>query len=667
MNPRSTRKPAPRRGVTLVEMLISVALLVLMMTVIVQVLVAATGSVSAMKTAAELDGSLRQLDTTLREDLRNLTAKLTPPLNPDQNLGYFEYGENSFADLQGEDGDDYIRFTVKAPAGKFFTGRMFVKPIDGASQALQANNAQVAAYYLQTQPITITSPYAEVIYFLRNGNLYRRVFLVSPERQLAISQDPKGGGTPEFKVPGANQSYYTSSVFQTSTGAYLPVSWLGVNDLSARPTNTAGGPTTARIVLNTLGDLTNRENRAFYQRFVNDIVTNVNPGLGFVGDGLPDDENQNTGGAYVGDGVPDFYPTLYYGALASGLINIPQAYWSPLWNNHQELMCFPYVFPGAYSRPDPNSASVGWIHTPDPTNTQLNAQQLNALNHSPLDVGDSLPGPTQANQQQTWWGFPTWRETLSENWVDPQWGWLSGGTLGQPFGLHFLAANALPGSVGNNLLPPMTAQYQATAQYGADGVGLPNLAVDPNLAGTNATGVWVRAWEDDLILSGVRSFDVKAYDDTFPGYVDLGWGDDARITGGTTYLTQTPLTTTWNATTRPTMATMAHEGRMPPLTTDLRTNPNYRAFNVGDDSASTVRLRRVWDSWSTDYTNAPATGYNPQTLQPMGAPFSAPIYPSYPAPYPAPLRGLQIQIRVVDPKNEKVKVLTIREDFTDRL
>ncbi len=33
------------------------------------------------------------------------------------------------------------------------------------------------------QPVTITSQYAEIIYFLRNGNLYRRVLLVAPERQ----------------------------------------------------------------------------------------------------------------------------------------------------------------------------------------------------------------------------------------------------------------------------------------------------------------------------------------------------------------------------------------------------------------------------------------------------------------------------------------------------
>jgi hypothetical protein len=51
----------------------------------------------------------------------------------------------------------------------------------------------------------------------------------------------------------------------------------------------------------------------------------------------------------------------------------------------------------------------------------------------------------------------------------------------------------------------------------------------------------------------------------------------------------------------------------------------------------------------------------------LGVVGGLPIYPSYPAPYPMPLRGLQIQIRVVDPRNERVKVLTIRQDFSDKL
>ena len=54
---------------------------------------------------------------------------------------------------------------------------------------------------------------------------------------------------------------------------------------------------------------------------------------------------------------------------------------------------------------------------------------LQSLNHNPLDLGDNLPTPVNppiiggnvagTAILQTWWGFPTWRETLSVNWNDP--------------------------------------------------------------------------------------------------------------------------------------------------------------------------------------------------------------------------------------------------------
>ena len=40
--------------------------------------------------------------------------------------------------------------------------------------------------------------------------------------------------------------------------------------------------------------------------------------------------------------------------------------------------------------------------------------------------------------------------------------------------------------------------------------------------------LWGLSWEDDLIMTGVRSFDIKAYDNSLAGYADLGWGDDLR-------------------------------------------------------------------------------------------------------------------------------------------
>src|SRR3954449_13276097 len=89
------RPRSPRRGVTLIEMLVVVALLVLMMTIIVQIFSAATGAVSVSKVYQELDDGLRQADSTIRQDLLGVTARLNPPIDPQENLGYFEYIENA--------------------------------------------------------------------------------------------------------------------------------------------------------------------------------------------------------------------------------------------------------------------------------------------------------------------------------------------------------------------------------------------------------------------------------------------------------------------------------------------------------------------------------------------------------------------------------------------
>ena len=43
--------------------------------------------------------------------------------------------------------------------------------------------------------------------------------------------------------------------------------------------------------------------------------------------------------------------------------------------------------------------------------------------------------------------------------------------------------------------------------------------------------VWAVSFEDDLVMTNVRSFDVKAYDNSFGGYADLGWADDLAFVG----------------------------------------------------------------------------------------------------------------------------------------
>ena len=673
------RRPAGpgnhRRGVTLVEMLVVVALVVLMMVILVQIFQAATGAMTASRTITELDVNLRQLDSIIRSDLNGVTAKMTPPNDPANFQGYFEYGENEFADAQGEDTDDYLAFTTKAPEGQSFSGRQWLLP----STSFPNINQSV-------QPTTITSQVAEVIYFLRNGNLYRRVFLVVPERSKTIQIGPISGG-------------FITGIF----GGSLKVSWLGMNDISCRP-NTSATIGINPPIPNDLSTLTNRENRAFRPRFVDDV---------FPKDGIPDDNN--------GDGVHDYYPTLYFdgghGYQGTNGFQI----WSP---NHTtselvgypnstnvrfnqsggvgstSLYAFPFIYPGMYSVPSQyrRTNNLGWIHEVFPYSDKT----LGLIpNQAPLDVGDNLSSP---RDKQTWWGFPTWRETMAGvdsgggvGWRDPV-GSLAQTGYVQPAGLIPPLATDLPTDAAHNLnlLPPVYLPGSATTPFSFDTNGSANFVAAP-LSGNPLQSISPDPlWEDDLLQTNVRSFDIKAYDtyaayyniqsgpSTYTngpfsaGYQDLGYGSTGLAGSGgissSTYIggpngtgvtSQTAVL--WQAVGGEPVG-FGHEGRIPPLPTDFRYQPG-RAFNVGNANPAVQRLTRVWDSWSTTYSGSPTPSVIPNSdvLGNNATKYDPPIYPSFPPPYPSPLRGIQIQIRIADPRNERAKTITIRHDFTDRL
>ncbi len=698
---RDQPRPRPsRRGVTLIEMLVAVALLVLMMSILVLVFQRATGSIQEQRVYASLDQELRRIDSLIRQDLNGVTATMTPPNNPANQTGYFEYAENALADAQGEDGDDTLRFTVRAPLDQPFVGRVWlpksVPGTDGGYATAPTTNPPAAGQRASTlEPVTITSDLAEVVYFLRNGNLYRRVVLIKPSLQSQLRgagvgntpSDPDLAGT--GGRTGANRIGFITTLFKPpqqfasapySTYALLApfplVSWLGLNDLSARPSPFANVPGDLRPyapTLNTLGDTTNRENRLFNPRHTDDYVNNSNGNL--VPDGIADDLN--------GDGLIDFPPTLYPGVLTAidPISGLPLVLEYDTAGNPinsagvrapvtHDRFAFPYVFPNAYSQPV-SPFTVTGVHNPDPSVTPgpINGRPYHGTfldppyNHNPLDTGDNLGTP---GTPQTWWGFPTWRETMSPLWLDPikrlndpaaapYFSVLPASGIGdtpytQSPGLsyRFLTNN---GDRGNYWLPAMNGTSNSVQLYN-DGVGSTSVFAMPPGA----------VWEEDLILSNVRSFDIKALDlyakmldpvsntvvNLPSGYYDLGY---ANLIAGTPPVF---------------LNSFAHEGRMPPLTTDYRADAQYPNLsqNIGDDGTSVVRLRRVWDSWSTAYSNVPGQPANP-AYGPINN--QRPAFPSYPAPYPAALRGIQIQIRVTDPESRRIKTLTIKQDFADKL
>ncbi len=321
------------------------------------------------------------------------------------------------------------------------------------------------------------------------------------------------------------------------------------------------------------------------------------------------------------------------------------------------------MFPGAYSRLAGTAALPAWVAANHPAAGGLHSLDPtgNTSNHAPLLVGDSLPIPdiTNATSLETWWGFPTWRDSMNAFWTDPI--VRLNDTVNNPNCLQ----NPGLSWVSPALLPPITDDpFSDAAALQASGV-------------TFLASLGVIVWQDDLIMTGVRSFDVKAYDNSprvfnpttgavvglNAGYFDLGYEQRADLFPASSFPgsdTHTPLFIT---------GCFAHEGRMPPLTTDLRFDSQQLSANVfnpdnlGDNSAGVLRLRRVWDSWSTDYSFVPGAPMFP----PYGFPFAAPTYPSYPPPYPVPLRGIQINIRAADARGQFSKAITIRQDFTDKL
>lgn len=230
-------------GFTLVEMLVAVALVLLMMTLFAQVFQGATKSMNQQKGMAENDQKARRLTILLRGDLslesrtfvdvipftsgQNTSTNAGSLYSADRRKGYFSISEND----PRNNTDDVLQFTVKLPVGQFFSGRATLlkfandtvnqTPADDPTAVaadpstwsvnlgppldpMNSTNEQIKfpAYvstYGRNQPefddgayapnATGRSQMAEVSYFLRNGNLYRRVLLIRD------TYDSTGSGT----------------------------------------------------------------------------------------------------------------------------------------------------------------------------------------------------------------------------------------------------------------------------------------------------------------------------------------------------------------------------------------------------------------------------------------------------------------------------------------
>jgi prepilin-type N-terminal cleavage/methylation domain-containing protein len=221
------RTPGRRHdsGFTLVEMLVSVALVLLMMAMFSQIFVMATGSLSQQRAIAENDQRCRLLSVTLRGDLDRRSFRDVFPFRANEDTrqlghslsrraGYFEIDEGNPAD----DTDDVLQFTalvnikLQSSDGSPFTGRS-----DMASGRIIST--------------IIANPSEDTIFI--NGDYTSQISSTSPI-WIAGSTSPSGASN--------NGRYFPTSVTLSGPNTLLSFSSGTFNLLAYDPTGGAVAP-----------------------------------------------------------------------------------------------------------------------------------------------------------------------------------------------------------------------------------------------------------------------------------------------------------------------------------------------------------------------------------------------------------------------------------------
>jgi hypothetical protein len=225
---------AARGGFSLIEMLVATTLVVMMMLMFAQMYIAAIGSLGEQQAVARNDGKTRLADTLIRADLRRMSFQSAPgssqgllPLVKDGGYddwqrGYFYLSEND----QTNPVDDVLQFTtritssVRNPDQSAYFGRS--KPVPGLSVGAFPNHPDADDGDNTNQ--VGASGAAEVSYFVRNGNLYRRVLLLRDVDLQAGGISTKA----QPSNPSTNTEFKYDSVTPTpNSGLIIPNSGTG--------------------------------------------------------------------------------------------------------------------------------------------------------------------------------------------------------------------------------------------------------------------------------------------------------------------------------------------------------------------------------------------------------------------------------------------------------
>ena len=175
-----------RRGFTLVEMLIAMAVTLLLMAALAKSFGFVGTRVKESRSNVALANNLRDFTTRIGDELASCTVPLVPANGVDEPHGYFVYSEGpvtnatsslfrAFNDASGNlqlndarygDCDDYLAFTAVAQGDGWFTGKVPRFVLDQKTAQLNGATYDPLSFPGDPwDPIVIRSKYAEIVYF----------------------------------------------------------------------------------------------------------------------------------------------------------------------------------------------------------------------------------------------------------------------------------------------------------------------------------------------------------------------------------------------------------------------------------------------------------------------------------------------------------------------
>ncbi len=299
-----------RRGLTLVEMMVSVALTLMVVFALVRVFEMLGSNVTDGRATIEMSGNLRTAADLLRQDLEGLTVRVAPPQSPSQNAGYFEImdgpvtdkkhvaidtsGAAHVIDLSDPSVVTNAEGFIEAPTGTgipfdttvgdiddilAFTSRRTQEPFTGiiSDPRISANAGFGGSPPTLSAPPVIQLPGSAPTLMLESHEA-EIVWWVGTVNNTALSNSNIGvqitngaGGLPQLYPNGTQVRALrrrvllirpdldmTHIVFRRMTEV---AQFLNTNDISVRVLRLADN--TFRIIPNSLADLTDRQNRAY--------------------------------------------------------------------------------------------------------------------------------------------------------------------------------------------------------------------------------------------------------------------------------------------------------------------------------------------------------------------------------------------------------------------